>query len=179
MELLVSFIQAKGLANSWDVAALIFLTIVAVIYGLFVGRDRMVMNLVSTYIALAIVTNAPVLSILTNALRIGPSAVWNVAWFLILFLICLLLLWRSRILRSLSLNKGVWWETALFSLLQVGLLASSILFLMPSFMLKNMNSLTQALFVGTAARSFWVLTPLIPLAFLAKNSSSSQEYEVD
>ncbi len=154
-----------GLPFTWDVIVFVLLVITGLGYGFAVGRDRAVTILLSTYLALAVVTNAPILSRISQALNANKSSSFQLVWFLGLFLLIFGLLWRSHLLRNLAKERGAWWETALFSILQVGLLVSIALFLLPVDATQSLSPLFQQAFIGEVGRSFWLIAP-IPLLYI-------------
>jgi len=87
-------------------------------------------------------------------------------WFFGVFVIAFLILWRSALLRSLASNRGAWWETLLFSIMQIGLFLSIALYLIPPDMLKVLSFVTLQTFTDELGRSFWLLAPLVFLGIL-------------
>lgn len=154
-----------SLPFTWDVLLFLGLSLVGMVYGFAVGRDRAVTILLSTYLALAVVTNAPILSRLSQALNAGKSSEFQLVWFLGIFLLIFGLLWRSHLLQNLAHDRGVWWETALFSIAQVGLLISIALFLLPPESTSKLSPFFQQAFIGEIGRSFWLIAP-IPLLYV-------------
>lgn len=154
-----------GLSLTWDIVLFVTLLIAGLVYGFAVGRDRAVTVLLSTYLALAVVTNAPILARLSQAMNAGKSSAFQLVWFLGLFFLIFGLLWRSHLLKNLAQERGAWWETALFSITQVGLLVSIALFLLPPEATKTLSPLFQQAFLGEIGRSFWLIAP-IPLLFI-------------
>ncbi len=145
---------------SWDVTIFCALAILGIGYGFAVGRDRAVTILLSTYLSLAVVTNSPILARVSQAFGTAQNPSLQLAWFLGLFLLIFFLLWRSHLLRNLAQDRGVWWETALFSIMQVGLLCSIGLFLLPSTATVNISPFFQQAFLGEIGRSFWLIAPI-------------------
>lgn len=154
-----------GMSFTWDIILFGFLVITGLGYGFAVGRDRAVTVLLSTYLSLAVVTNAPILSRLSQALNAGKSTAFQLVWFLGLFFLIFGLLWRSHLLKNLAQERGVWWETALFSITQVGLLVSIALFLLPPEATQTLSPFFQQAFLGEIGRSFWLIAP-IPLLYI-------------
>lgn len=154
--------------STWDAALLLVLVIGAFFYGLRVGRDRAVTVLFATYVALAVVTNAPVLGILASAVGITRDPTLQLAWFIGFFLLTLFVIWKSDIVRNLSRDRGSWWESGVFSLLQIGLTVSIVLSLLPLTVTDGVQGVLRPLFIGNAARSFWLIAPLPCLLLLGR-----------
>lgn len=148
--------------------------IVAVLaYGVFVGRDRMVTLLLSMYLSLAILTNAPLITTASRWLRVQDRPTLQLAWFLGLFLLMFFLLWRSDILRGMAFERGAWWESVLLVLFQLGLLVSIVLFLLPTAFLASIPVGLVEVFLGDLGRSFWLIAPLIFLAVLGRSGGGT------
>lgn len=113
-------IVISGFVVTWEMVLLGGLLLSGIIYGFVVGRDRAVTVLLATYVSLAVVTNAPILGRINLALGINQSPWLTLFWFFGVFAIVFLILWRSAILRSLASSRGAWWETLLFSTMQIG-----------------------------------------------------------
>jgi|JI8StandDraft_1071087.scaffolds.fasta_scaffold00071_21 hypothetical protein len=156
----------SGFAVTWEMLLLGGLLLSGIIYGFVVGRDRAVTVLLATYVSLAVVTNAPILGRINIALGISKSPWLTLFWFFGVFVIAFLILWRSALLRSLASNRGAWWETLLFSIMQIGLFLSIALYLIPPDMLKVLSFVTLQTFTDELGRSFWLLAPLVFLGIL-------------
>jgi len=160
---------------SWDVVLFLGLLLLGLGYGFSVGRDRAVTMLLSTYLALAVVTNTPILARLSVSLNTNRSSEFQLAWFLGTFFVIFAILWRSHLLRNLAHDRGTWWETALFSVVQVGLLTSIALFLLPFETTQKLSPLFQEAFLGEIGRSFWLLAP-IPLLYVIGRDAFSHDF---
>ena len=59
---------------SWDVFLLLFFLIGSLLYGLTLGRDRIVVIMVSIYMGLAVVTNAPYIRDISATVSVNDYA---------------------------------------------------------------------------------------------------------
>jgi hypothetical protein len=173
----LSFVRTWLTASSHHVWILIGIVVSVLAYGVFVGRDRMVTLLLSMYLSLAVLTNAPLIGTVSRWLSVQNNPTLQLGWFLGLFLLMFFLLWRSDILRGMAFERGAWWESVLLVVLQVGLLASIILFLLPSAWLSSVPAVVANLFLGDIGRSFWLIAPLLFLAFLGRNTGDVMDLE--
>ncbi len=155
----------SGVSFTWDIVLFVVLLFAGLGYGFAVGRDRAVTVLLATYLSLAVVTNAPILARLSQAVNAGKSSALQLAWFLGIFFLIFGLLWRSHLLKNLAQDRGAWWETALFSITQIGLLVSIALFLLPPETTQTLSPFFHQAFLGEVGRSFWLIAP-IPLLFV-------------
>lgn len=160
----------SGIAFSWEMVFLGGFLLSGLIYGFTVGRDRAITVLLSTYVALAIVTNAPMLTQLSVALGLQQSPWLMLFWFFGCFAVIFVVLWRSALLRSLGSSRGQWWETLLFSMLQIGLVVSIVLYLVPKDIQKGLSFVTLELFAQDSGRVFWLIAPLVFLGILGRSS---------
>jgi hypothetical protein len=152
-------------------SAVIFLAVLAgigLLYGFVAGRDRIVHVILSLYVALAIVTNAPLLAYVYRWFQAVPSVQARLLCFLGVFIIVFLLLWRSHILRSMARERGRIWEAGLFSLLQMGLVMTIVLLLVPREAVDPLPALLKSVFVSDLGRSIWLIGPLIALIFTGR-----------
>jgi hypothetical protein len=156
MSAFVSFITSLNWANpTWDVFILLFFIVGALLYGLSLGRDRVIVILVGIYMALAVVTNAPALSTLNVALNLNENYVLRISFFLGIFVIVFFLLSRSALLKTIGGNgaPGSWWQTIVFSILQVGLLISVTLNFLPREMTQGLTEMTKNIFMSDQGKS--------------------------
>ena len=155
--------------GSLDVTILIGFFVLAAAYGMYAGRDRCIVMLVSTYVSLAVVTNTPAISMLNRSLNASANRSLQLVWFVGLFALVFFLLWKSDLLRNLGFERGIWWESILFSVCQVGLTVSSALYLLPAEAATNLSPLFRQLFLSDEGRSLWLLAPIV-LLFTLGNS---------
>lgn len=160
-----------SMMGSLDVLILAAFVLVGVVYGIYVGRDRAVIILISTYVALAVVTNAPAVALLNRSLNISANRSLEIVWFLGLFFTVFLALWKSQILRGLSQDRGAWWESFLFSVCQIGLTVSCVLFLLPAEITMKLSPMFRQLFLGDEGRSLWIIAPVLLLFGLGRDPS--------
>ncbi len=152
-------------------AAWLFLLVAAVLgfgYGVVIGRDRAVIVLLSLYMAFCVVTNTPAISLVSRGLGFGRVPALNVCWFLGLFVLLFLILWRSSALKNLARDRGHWLHAGIFGVLEIGFLSSVLLFLLPADWIRDLPRAFQLVFLHDIARSIWFIAPIIGLATLGK-----------
>lgn len=164
MGAVISYLTSLNWQNpTWDVFILLFFVIGALLYGLSLGRDRVIVILVGIYMALAVVTNAPALSTLNVALNLNENYVLRISLFLGIFVIVFFLLSRSALLKTIGRSgaPGSWWQTIIFSILQVGLLISVTLNFLPREMTQGLTEVTRNIFMSDQGRSAWLILPIL------------------
>lgn len=170
---------------SWDLFIILFFVIAAFLYGLSLGRDRIIVILVSIYMALAVATNAPFLS--NKAFQDSVNStlsqlfVIQISMFLFVFILLFFLLSRSALLKTIggSDEKGKWWHVLLFSFLHVGLIISIVLSFLPADSATHLAPLTRQIFTSDLGRFLWIVGPILAMAIIRGSSSDKKfKYEI-
>lgn len=159
---------------NWDTFILLLFVIGALLYGLSLGRDRVIVILVSVYMALAVVANAPVLRDLNLLqLSLNDNYVLKIGFFLGMFVALFFLLSRSALLHTIGSTgaPGSWWQTIVFSVLQVGLLISITLTFIPQDVTNTLTPFTRDVFLSYWGRSAWLILPVVFMAIAPRSKS--------
>lgn len=153
---------------SQDVARLAIFAVGGVVFGVVVGRGRLLILSLATYIALALVTNAPWISFLQNVLLFLRNPYSGLIWFGVLYTCTLAILWRSHWLEGLVYDRGSWWEASVLGLVQLGCTLSCVLLFLPDMrMIQGWAPVLVEAFGTVYARSFWLSAPLLLMALRA------------
>lgn len=157
------------LANpSWDLFLVGFFVVGALLYGVSLGKDRIISIMVSIYMALAVVAALPdfVLNI-----KVNENYTVQITAFIAIFVVLFFLLSRQAVLNSLAPSThGKWWQVLLFSILHVGLLVSVTLSFMPPEMVNKFSGLTQYIFTNEWTRFAWIIAPIIAMIFVGRSA---------
>jgi hypothetical protein len=167
MDSTVSFLaNINWAAPSWDVFVYLFFVIGAFLYGFSLGRDRIIVILVSIYMALAVVGNAPIINQVNLAFHISENIILQISLFLGLFVLLFFLLSRSALVKTIGENSapGKWWQVIVFSFLQVGLLISIALSFLPADAVSVFSEQTRQIFIGDYGKSAWLIAPIVFMA---------------
>lgn len=149
---------------SWDLFIVLFFIVAGFLYGLSLGRDRVIVILISIYMSLAVVSTAPFIGTLQTQIGLEQFFAFRVSTFLLAFIVLFFLLSRSSMLSSMTAaGRGPWWQVLLFSFLHVGLLISITLSLLPPTASANLALLTQKIFVQDIGRFVWIIAPIVAL----------------
>lgn len=157
------FIKNMDLNNpSWDLFIALFFMIGALLYGFSLGRDRIVVIMVSIFMALAVVDALP--NFVVNVAFNGQSA-FQVTTFISLFIVLFFIISRSALLRTIGagLSNGRWYQTIIFSMLHVGLLISITLSFLPTEILTKFTPQTQQIFTGEWPHFAWIIAPIFAM----------------
>ncbi|MBU0624930.1 hypothetical protein KKF05_01160 [Patescibacteria group bacterium] len=171
---LVGYIQAQFMsvnwaAPTWDLFIVIFFIVTVFLYGMSLGRDRIIVILVSIYMALAVVSNAPMIGRANpNAdIQFGNIFAFKVSAFLGLFILLFFLLSRSALMKTFgSMAAGKWWQVLVFSIFHVGLLVSITLSFLPPDAAGHLAPITRMFFATEIAKFVWVVAPITGMVLL-------------
>lgn len=155
---------------SWDLFLGAFFVVGALLYGVSLGKDRIIAILVSIYMALAVVNALPdfVLNI-----KVNDNFTLQVTAFVSVFVILFFLLSRSAVLNSLDTSsQGKWWQVLIFSFLHVGLLVSVTLSFMPAPFVAKFSELTRFIFTNDWTKFGWIIAPIIAMIFFGRRDDA-------
>lgn len=165
---------------TWDLFIILFFVVAAFLYGLSLGRDRIIVILVSIYMSLAIVEHAPFLNSqwlhdwINNL--VNQFFVFQISAFVLLFVFLMLIITRSALMKTIAASDtaGPWWQVLLYSILHVGLIVSIILSYLPKETVEDILApLTRQIFTTDVALSVWMIGPLVAM-FLFKGTGSKK-----
>jgi len=160
---------------SWDLFIILFFIVGALLYGISLGRDRIIVILVSIYMGLAVVSNAPYLGEYNAEFTINQQYVIRVGIFLGIFALLFFFLSRSALLKTLgSDSSGSWWQVIIFSFLMCGLMISVTLSFLPDGSTNNLSPFIQQAFLSDPARFAWLVLPIVMMA-LVRGGKKSEE----
>ncbi|RJR31673.1 hypothetical protein C4569_01820 [Candidatus Parcubacteria bacterium] len=150
---------------TWDLIILVIFFLTVFFYSFALGRDRILGILISTYIALAVSYSMPFTDELQKAIDQTGFLAFKISAFVIVFFLMFFLLFRSRLIQSVSVFSGNSLQIIFFSFLLVGLLTSIILSFLPQQALDNLTFFTNYIFLSDIARFLWIILPVMALAF--------------
>lgn len=165
------FSNVNWLEPSWDMFIVLFFVIASLLYGISLGRDRIIVILVSIYMALAIVNYIPFITAFTARISVNDAFALRVSVFLGIFILLFFFLSHSALLRTLghAAAQGPLWQVMIFSFLHVGLLISVTLSFFPRDLATVLSPLTQGFFTSDIARAAWVSLPVLAMVMLGRN----------
>ena len=145
-----------------------------ILFGIFViflvgfglGRSRMMLSLVSLYIASFLETHFTYFNNISSALKNIPQYVMHVAILLILYGITFFLLNRSFIKQRLALKEASIFVATLMAVLQIGFLASIVISYLPAAVVAPLPKWVLQFFGTKNAQFLWALTPIVLLIFM-------------
>lgn len=147
-----------------DISLFLVLVAISVAFGMFVGRFRLINILINIYIALAILSVIP-----ENLLKFHE----NSEPFLFLLIVVLLTLIGDYLfdIHISSSGSGFFWRLVVMSFLEMGLIFSVVISLMPQDkLLEYVSQNAYQYFASPAAKTFWIIIPLTFLFFINKRA---------
>ena len=160
------------LQPSWDVFIILFFLVSSLLYGISLGRDRILVMMVAIYMALAVVKYVPFINEFQASISVNDTFALKVSVFLGAFIILFFLLSQSALLRAFgqTAEQGSFLQVAVFSVLHAGLLISVTLSFFPADTSPWLSPLTRQIFTSDAGNSVWALLPIMAMvAFGAIN----------
>ena len=151
----------QSVVNSpWDLSILLFFIVSAFLYGFSLGRDRIIVILVSIYMSLAVVEALP--NFVLN-INFNQNFAFQITAFIAMFVVLFFFISRSAILRTIGseLSDGKWYQTIVFSILHVGLLISVTMSFLPAEIMNRFTPFTQRIFTGEWQRFAWIAAPIL------------------
>jgi hypothetical protein len=170
---------------TWDLFIILFFVVAAFLYGLSLGRDRIIVILVSIYMSLAIVEHAPFLNSpgfqqTINGV-VSQFFVFQISAFIFLFITFFLVISRSALLKTIASadSPGPWWQVLLYSILHVGLIVSIVLSYIPKETLETVLApLTRQVFTMPWAQSAWILAPIVAMIIFKGGASEKKKRKI-
>ena len=163
-----------GAASGWDLfIALVFL-IAVLIYGFFLGRNRMIILLISSYFSLLIVKSLPwqkLSSLGWLGISQNPSSSSRILIFIAIILLLYFLIPRSLLSSPLRIRKrgdASWLQLFILSIVQLALLTVVILSFLSAEVVANFSPLVKKIFIGPEAQFIWLTLPILTIALMRR-----------
>ena len=170
-----------GAASGWDLFIGLIFLVAVLIYGLFLGRNRLLILLLSSYFSLAIVNALPWARLADFGwlgIKDEPSASLKIIIFLGIILLFYFLIPRSvlsSVLRIRKRGEASWIRLLILSVVQVGLLAMAILSFLPEETLTDIGSIVKMIFVGPEAQFVWITLPILTVVLMRRNKKIEEK----
>jgi len=145
----------------WQVLIPVVLALAIFVYGVSLGRTRILALLLSTYISLAIINAVP----WTMFRMTDPSFGLQIVVLLAIIFFIFIFLPNSALGDSLGIGykkvktSFIW--LFIFALMQIGLFASIILGFLPPENLTKVPSMVKKVFLSSEAAFIWLVLPII------------------
>lgn len=178
MEQVIGLTQNPFLANILQnfsnptpyLLAVVLVFLVIFFYGMKAGRGRMVLCLISLYIAAVLTNLFPYEEQLAGNFNIGEPFFFKAGLFIITVLVVFYLLLRSP-LRNLTLHersKAPLFQILILSVIILGIFMSFITTILPEEQLKNLDHPVFQYFKTQNAQFWWALAGVMFLGLLRR-----------
>ena len=166
---------------SWDLFIILFFIVGALLYGFSLGRDRVIVILISVYMALAVVNTAPYIGSIATQVGLDKLFAFRISTFVGVFVILFFLMSRSALLATVasSDNRGTWWQVLLFSFLHIGLLISITLSFLPAQAVQHLAPFTRTIFVQDNAKFIWIVAPILAMMLVKGGATEKKKFKYD
>jgi hypothetical protein len=148
---------------NWDLFVVIIFAVGLLVYNFFLGRDRVFIILISSYISLALLSKTPLVFETFN-IQINNSFANTTAIFIgcviVLFFILSYSAFTSVFDRS---PAGTIFQTIIISFLQIGFAISVIISFLSPEEINSLSVFIKSVFAENQAQFFWLLAPLISM----------------
>ncbi len=167
-------------APTWDLFIWIFFAVASLLYGLSIGRDRIIVIMVGLYMALAIVGNTPFLRDFSAQINVQGFG-FKFSIFIGLFVFFFFMLSRSALSEALSgvKQKGSFAQVVIYSVLHIGLLISIVLSFLPTQSHYVLTEFTRSAFVSDMARFLWLILPIVAMILFQDGSGRKKRKRRD
>lgn len=166
-DFLINFGKSLGKLDlttpSWDVFILLFFLIGVFLYGIALGRNRVILILLSLYFALALFEVSAFIRNL-GVTMMGGGTLAPLITFFVIFLATFFVVGQSGAARSLaSESVSSFFQTIVFSIFQVGLTISVGMMLLPAEMQLRFSPVLRQIFTEQYGQAVWLILPILAL----------------
>ena len=153
---------------TWDLFVILFLIVAAFLLGLTIGRNKIIILLISAYIAIVVINFFPFGEVFEIP-KTDENFIYPIVIFIAVVFTFFVLLSNSALKKALRKtgDKSIL-QISLFSLFCIGLILSVILSFFPKDLVATFNPITQKLFMVELSRFLWALVPVFGMAVLRK-----------
>ena len=151
---------------TWDLFGIIFFVAAAFIFGISLGKARIITILVSLYMTSAVMAaGAPFLKELDASFAIPQLVAIKVSATIVIFLGVFFLVSRTALQKTIATNdeQGSLIQIIIFSFFLVGLLINTALQYGGIFSLEKLTPTAKFAFGNDYARFFWVGAPILAM----------------
>ena len=163
---MINFFSNFNPANpTWDLFLILFFVVATFLYGLTLGRAKVVVQIVSSYMTVAILASAPFLAKFEAQSPLNHTLYYLGAFFAVFAVLCILLS-KSAFHQHLSEGRGGWLDVLILSVVQIGFLSSIVLSSMSGFILSHLSPITKTVFAEEPAQFIWTILPIAALVVI-------------
>ena len=146
--------------TSWELIILLFLIGGGFLLGILIGKNKIFLMLLGSYISSAILSVVPIKKMFPNFFIQEENFVVLIILYLVLIGIVYFIFSRTR---KKARNRGFWsiFQIFFYALFLVGIVLSMVFSFLPKDLISEFSSLTLNIFNTPLARTLWFVIPLI------------------
>jgi heme/copper-type cytochrome/quinol oxidase subunit 4 len=146
--------------TSWELIIVLFLIGVGFLLGLLLGKDKLFLMLLGSYISSALLHIVPLRKMFSGFFAREENFVVLIVLFLFLIGIVYFLFSRSMSKGKRKIGRSLFYSF-FYGLFLVGIVLSTIFIFLPQDLVDEFSSLTLKIFNTSLARTLWFVIPLI------------------
>ena len=151
-----------------DLIVTLLLIIVAFLIGLALKRNKIIILLISIYIAIAVINFFPFGDVFSRP-KINEDFVYPVGIFITAVFFFFIFLSNSGLKKAFSkTGDNSVFQIILFSLFYIGLTLSVCLSFFPADLVEEFNPIIKLLFMAKLSRFLWAIAPVFGVIFLKR-----------
>lgn len=164
---------------SWDVFIALLFVLAVFLYGITLGKGRIMVMISAIYMSAAVTIFFPQ-NLIENVLKNVPQ---NIPIQLEIFILTLVILFFFLVRSGLAsifraTTEGSWIETFIFSFFQIGLVFAIAMSFFPPENIQSNLPATGQIFTNPIARFAWIILPIIGIIFTKKRKSYRKREDV-
>ena len=146
--------------TSWELIILLFLIGGGFLLGILIGKNKIFLMLLGSYISSAILSVVPIKKMFPNFFIQEENFVVLIILYLVLIGIVYFIFSRAS---KKARNRGFWsiFQIFFYALFLVGIVLSMVFSFLPKDLISQFSSLTLNIFNTSFARTLWFVIPLI------------------
>lgn len=145
---------------SWEIIVFAFLFAGGFLLGLMLGKDKLFLMLLGSYVSSAILSIVPLKKLLPSIFNIEENFVIMIVLFLLLIGIVYFIFSKS-ILKAKRKTSRAFFQTFFYGIFFVGIVVSMVFSFLPADLISQFSSLPLEIFNTSLARVLWFVIPLI------------------
>ena len=146
--------------TSWEMIVFLFLFAGGFLLGLMLGKDKLFLMLLGSYISSAILSIVPIKKLLPDFFKAEENFVVMIVLFILIIGIVYFLFSRSILKGKKKINRSIF-QVFFYGIFLVGVVVSMIFSFLPTDLISQFSGLPLEIFNTTLARIIWFVIPLI------------------
>ncbi|HUT96030.1 MAG TPA: hypothetical protein VMW82_00445 [Candidatus Paceibacterota bacterium] len=152
---------------TWDLIIVLFLAGIGFLLGLILGKNRIFLMLLGSYISSALLSVIPVKKMFPDFFGKEENFVVMIVLFLVLIGIVYIIFSKS-VLKSKRGTRSIF-QIFFYGLFLVGIVLTMVFSFFPEDLISQFSDLTLKIFNTSLARALWFLVPLIFIGIFKRN----------